>query len=104
MTAWAPADFEAKEDQDADQITASPLTLQREHLDGKATAWWMTERSAENGRSADSIQQRHAELSGPTADQTERTPAESSWWSGYRSGAEGSTDLLREMEDREAGE
>ena len=107
MTAYADQDYQRTDHQDADRVTASPLALQREHLDGAATAWRMTERSAEGGRSADYIEQRHAELSGPTADQAERTPAEAEWWTGYQSGADGSVSLLRELErddyEKEAG-
>ncbi len=105
MTAWTAQDFEQADQQDADRVTASPLTLEREHLDGAATAWQMTERSAENGQSADYIGQRHAELSGPTRDEAERTPAEQAWASGYKSGADGSISLLRKLErdDYEAG-
>ncbi len=106
MTAWTAQDYERADGQDADRVTASPLTLQRESH-GAATAWQLTERSAENGRSADAIDQRHAELSGPTRDAPERTQAEAAWWSGYKSGADGSVSLLRDLErsdfEREAG-
>lgn len=107
MTAYADQDYVRADQQDADRVTASPLTLQREYHDGAAVAWQMTERSAENGRPADSIEQCHDELSGPTRDEAERTPAEAAWWSGYQSGADGSVSLLRELErddyEREAG-
>ena len=103
MTAWTMQDYQRTDHQDADQLTASPLTLQAEHQHGAATAWQLTERSAENGHSADHIQQRHMELSGPTRDEAERTPAESSWWSGYKSGADGSVSLLRELEQEAGG-
>ena len=107
MTAFTAQDYERTDQQGANRVTASPLTLEREHLDGSATAWQLTERSAENGRSADSIEQRHDELSGPTRDEAERTPAEAAWWSGYQSGADGSVSLLRELErddyEKEAG-
>ena len=99
--AWGPDGSHASYAEwaaDADQVTASPLALGREYEHGKATAWQMTERSAEGGRSADHIEQQHDELSGPARDQAERTPAESSWWSGYKSGADGSVSMLRELE------
>ena len=102
MTAWAPADFEAKEGQDADRVTASQADLAREFEHGKATSWQMTERSAGNGHSSDHIEQRHWELNGPTADQHERTPAEHAWHRGYDAGADGSVSLLRDLE-KEAG-
>ena len=103
MTASTQQDYQRTDQQDADQVTTSPLTLEREYHDGAATAWQMTERSAENGQKADHIDQRHAELSGRTHDQAERTPAEASWWSGDKSGADGSVSLLRELEEKEAG-
>ena len=102
MTAFAQQDYEQREGQDADQVTASPLTLQREYYDGAAAAWQATERSAEDGRSPDHIAQHHAELNGPTADRAERTPAEHAWHRGYDAGADGSVALLRELE-MEAG-
>jgi hypothetical protein len=71
-------------------VTASPETLRAEYDHGKATAWQMTERAAENGSSADYIEQRHQELNGPTADQGQRTAAESAWHRGYDAGADGS--------------
>lgn len=101
MTAWAQADYQRADEQAADQVTAPPGVLQREHDDGASTAWKLTEHSAADGHSADAIWQRHAELSGPAADEAERTPAEAAWWSGYQSGADGSTGLLREMEHNE---
>ncbi len=114
MTAWgqqdfertehyAPGDFRGADHQDADQMTASPLTLQWEYHDGAAAAWQLTERHAEDGHSADQIGQHHAELNGPTADQAERTPAEHAWHRGYDAGADGSVALLRDLE-REAGQ
>ena len=107
MTAWTQQDYERANEQDIDRVTASPLTLERERADGAATAWQLTERSAEGGQAADYIEQRHAELSGPTREEVERTPAEASWWEGYRGGADGSVSLLRELEradyEKEAG-
>ena len=107
MTAYTEQDYQRTDQQDADRVTASPLTLQREYHDGAATAWQLTERSAEGGQAADYIEQRHAEISGPARDEAERTPAEASWWSGYQSGADGSVSLLRELErdnyEKEAG-
>ena len=102
MTAWTAQDFERLGDRDADQVTASPLNLRAEYEHGKATAWQMTERSAEGGQNAGRIEQRHMELNGPTADQDQRTPAESAWHRGYDAGADGSVSLLRELE-KEAG-
>ena len=102
MTAYTQEDHQRTDRQDADQVTASPLTLEREYHAGAATAWLMTERSAENGRSADHIEQRHMELNGPAADQDQRTPAESAWHRGYDAGADGSVSLLRDLE-KEAG-
>ena len=94
MTTWTQQDFERTEhyepgdfdcclQQVADQVTASPQTLERERHDGAAAAWQQTERSAADGHSPDHIAQHHAELNGPTADEAERTPSESAWWSGY---------------------
>ena len=102
MTAWTQQDYDRIGDRDADQVTASPLNLRAEFEHGKATAWQMTERSAEGGRSADHIEQRHMELSGPTAGQSQRTPAEAAWHRGYDAGADGSVSLLRDLE-KEAG-
>lgn len=102
MTAWTAQDYQRTGQQDADQVTAPPSILQREHDDGAATAWQMTERSAEGGHSADHIEQRHMELNGPAADQDQRTPAEAAWHRGYDAGADGSTSLLRDLE-KEAG-
>ena len=98
MTAWTAQDYERPGDRDADQVTASPPGLRAEFEHGKATAWQMTERSAEGGQSADYIKQRHMELNGPTADQDQRTRAESAWHCGYDAGADGSVSLLRELE------
>jgi hypothetical protein len=92
MTAWTQQDYEY-----ADQVNASQADLAREFDHGKATAWQMTEHSAANGRSAGHIEQRHLELNGPTADQDQRTPAESAWHRGYDAGADGSVSLLREL-------
>ena len=102
MTAWTAQDFERAGYQDAEQVTASPLALQAEHQHGAATAWQLTERSAENGHSADHIEQRHLELNGPAADQGQRTPAEAAWHRGYDAGADDSVSLLRDTE-KEAG-
>jgi hypothetical protein len=102
MTAWTQQDYNRIGDRDADQVTASPLSLRAEYEHGRATAWQMTERSAEGGRSADHIEQRHMELNGPTADQDQRTPAESAWHRGYDAGADGSASVLRDLE-KEAG-
>ena len=102
MTAWIQQDYDRVGDQNADQATASPLNLRAEYEHGKATAWQMTERSAEGGQTAGHIEQRHMELNGPTADQDQRTPAESAWHRGYDAGADGSVSLLRELE-MEAG-
>ena len=102
MTAWTQQDYDRTGDRDTDQVTASPLNLRAEFEHGKATAWQMTERSAEGGRAADYIEQRHMELNGPTADQDQRTPAESAWHRGYGYGADGSVSLLRDLE-KEAG-
>jgi hypothetical protein len=102
MTAWTQQDYDRIGDRDADQVTASPLNLRAEYEHGKATAWQMTERSAEGGRNTGHIEQRHMELNGPTADQDQRTPAESAWHRGYDAGADGSVSLLRDLE-KEAG-
>src|SRR2546425_711988 len=88
---------EAECRKDADQVTASPLNLRAEYEHGKATAWQMTERSAEGGQNAGHIEQRHMELNGPAADQDQRTPAESAWHRGYDAGADGSVSVLREL-------
>ena len=102
MTAWTQQDYDRVGDRDADQVTASPLNLRAEYEHGKATAWQMTERSAEGGQNAGHIEQRHTELNGPAADQDQRTPAESAWHRGYDAGADDSVSLLRDLE-REAG-
>ena len=65
MTAWLQTDYDRAGDRDADRVTASPPDLRAEFEHGKATAWQMTERSAEGGRSADYIEQRHLELERP---------------------------------------
>jgi hypothetical protein len=98
MTAWTQQDYDRVRDRDADQVTASPLNLRTEYEHGKATAWQMTERSAEGGQNADHIEQRHWELNDPTADQDQRTTAENAWHCGYDAGADGSVSLLRELE------
>ena len=98
MTAWTQQDYDQVGDRDADQVTASPLNLRAEYEHGKATAWQMTERSAEGGQNVGHIKQRHMELNGPAADQDQRTPAESAWHRGYDAGADGSVSLLRELE------
>ena len=95
MTAWTQLDYETSEQ---DRVTASQADLAREFSAGKATAWQMTERSAEGGQNAGRIEQHHMELNGPTADQDQRTPAESAWHRGYDAGADGSVSLLRELE------
>ena len=98
MTAWTQQDYDRIGDQDADQVTASPAALQAEYEHGKATAWQLTERSAEGGQTAGQIEQRYTELNGTAADQDQRTPAESAWQSGYEHGAQGSIALLKELE------
>jgi hypothetical protein len=98
MTAYTQQDYQRTDGRDADQVTASPLNLRAEFEHGKAMAWQMTEHRAAGGRSADHIEQRHWELNGPTADQAQRTPAESAWHRGYDAGADGSVSLLRELE------
>jgi hypothetical protein len=98
VTASTAQDYGRAGERDADQVTASPQTLRTEYEHGKATAWQMTERSAEGGQDADRIEQRHMELNGPAADQGQRTPAESAWHRGYDAGAGDSVGLLRELE------
>jgi hypothetical protein len=98
VTAWTEQDYERAVGQDAGEVTASPLALQAEYQHGAATAWQLTEHSAANGRDAGYIEQRHEELSGPERGETQRTPAEHAWHSGYKSGAGGSVSLLRELE------
>jgi len=98
MTAWAQQDYDRARDRDADQVTATRADLTAEFEHGKNTAWQLTERSAEGGRSADYIEQRHMELNGPAADQDQRTAAESAWLRGYDAGADGSVSLLRDLE------
>jgi hypothetical protein len=98
MTAWTQQDYETRSYQDAGQVTASPRDVRAEYEHGKATAWQITERSAEGGQDAGYIEQRHMELNGPAADQGQRTPAESAWYRGYDAGAAGSVSLLRELE------
>jgi hypothetical protein len=103
MTAWAEQDYERAAGQDADEVTISLQAVQAEYDHGAATAWQLTERSAEGGRNADYIEQRHMELNGPAADQDQRTPAESAWHRGYDAGAGGSVSLLRELEPEAGG-
>ena len=102
MTASTQQDYERTDDQDADQVTASPTALRAEYEHGKATAWQMTERSAEGGQDAGRIEQRHMEFNGPAADQGQRTPAENAWHRGYDAGADGSVSLLRQLEKADA--
>jgi hypothetical protein len=64
VTSWTQQDYDRIGDRNADQVTASRLNLQAEYEHGKATAWQMTERSAEGGQNADRIEQRHMELNG----------------------------------------
>ena len=102
MTAWLQQDYDRAGNQDADRVTASPLALRAEYEHGKATAWQMTERSAEGGQDAGRIEQRHLELNGPAADQGQRTPAENAWHRGYDAGADGAVSLLRQLEKADA--
>ena len=98
MTIWTQADYDRTDGQDADQVTAGPESLRAEHGYGKADAWHATEHLAAVGHSADAIEQRHMEFNGPTADEHQRTPAESAWHKGYDTGADGSVSLLRDLE------
>lgn len=91
-------------EQDADRVTASRDDLAREYNHGAETAYQLTAHSAAGGRSADYIEGRHLELTGPTADQDQRTPAEYKWAQGYAAGAESSVSLLREREADDATE
>jgi hypothetical protein len=73
-----------------------------ERQKGAATAHMLTTRAAENGRSADYIQQRHNELLGQFADESRLSPAEREWLTGYRDEAAGTIRLLRDVERADA--
>lgn len=98
------ADIETRGEQDADRVTASRDDLAREYNHGAETAYQLTAHSAAGGRSADYIEDRHLELTGPQADQGQRTPAEHKWARGYAAGAESSVSLLRDREAADAAE
>jgi hypothetical protein len=83
---------------------ASQAELDREYNHGAETAYQLTANSAAGGRSADYIEGRHLELTGPEAGQDRRTPAEHRWTQGYAAGAESSVSLLREREAADADE
>ena len=42
MTVWLPQDYEARGEQDADRVTASPEDLAAEYRHGAETAYWIT--------------------------------------------------------------
>jgi hypothetical protein len=65
---------------------------------GAATAHMLTTRAAENGQSADYIQQRHDELLGQFADESTLSAGEREWLAGYRDEARGTVALLRDVE------
>src|SRR5438132_6009438 len=83
MTAWLAQDYEARGDQDADRVTASPAELATEYDKGAETAHQLTTLAAANGRAADYIEGRQRELTGPDKSQDVRTPAEQEWARGY---------------------
>ena len=88
MTAWHALDYEAMGHHDADQVVASPADLAAEFAHGAETASQLTALAAANGHSADYIEGRQQELTGPDKGPDERTPAEREWTRGYRRGAE----------------
>ena len=98
MTAWLPQDYEARGEQDADRVTASPEDLAAEYDHGAETAYRLTTLAAANDHTADYIEARQQELTGPDKGPDERTPAEQEWARGYRHGAESATASLRELE------
>jgi hypothetical protein len=98
MTGWLPQDYEARGEQDADRVTASPADLVTEYNHGAETAYQLTTLAAANGHTADYIEARQRELTGPQAGQDTWTPAEQKWAQGYARGAESAVYLLRERE------
>ena len=98
MTAWLPQDYEARGEQDADRVTASPAELAAEYDKGAETAYQLTTLAAANGHTADYILGRREELTGPEEGQNQWTPAEQEWARGYARGAESALALLRELE------
>ena len=98
MTAWLAQDYEARDGQDADRVTASPAELAAEYDKGAETAYQLTMLAAANGHTADYIDARQQELAGPQAGQGTWTPAEQKWAQGYARGAESAVSLLRERE------
>ena len=98
MTAWLTQDYEARGEQDADRVTASPAELAGEYDKGAETAYQLTTLAAANGRTADYIEGRQEELTGPEEGQDQWTPAEQEWAQGYRHGAESALALLRQLE------
>jgi hypothetical protein len=103
MTVWLLQDYEARGEQDADRVTASPEDLAAEYRHGAETAYRITTLAAANGHTADYIEARQQELAGPQAGQDTRTPAEQKWARGYAHGAE-SVVSLRERETDDADE
>ena len=101
MTAWLAQDYEARE-QDSDHVTASPAELVGEYDKGAETAYQLTTLAAANGSTADYIEARQQELTGPDEGPDERTPAEQEWARGYRHGAESAIASLRELEAADA--
>ena len=104
MTAWLPQDYEARGEQDADRVTASPEDLAAEYGKGAETAYQLTMLAAANGRSADYIEARQQEMADPQGGQDTWTPAEQKWAQGYARGAESAVSLLREREAGDAAE
>lgn len=102
MTAWLAQDYKARGDQAADHVTASPADLAAEYNHGAETASQLTALAAANGHSADYIENRQQELTGPDEGPDERTPAEREWARGYARGSESTLALLRELEAADA--
>jgi hypothetical protein len=102
MTAWLAQDHETREGQDADHVTASAAELAAEYHHGAETAYQLATLAAANGQTAESIDGRQQELTGPDNGPDERTPAEREWARGYARGAESALALLRELEATDA--
>ena len=102
MTAWTRQDYDRVGDRDADRVTASPAELAAEHNHGAETASQLTMLAAANGHTADYIEGRQQELTGPDKGPDERTPAEREWARGYANGGESTLALLRELEAADA--
>ena len=102
VTTWLAQDYEAREGQDADVVTASPAELAAEYNHGAETGSQLTTLAAANGRAADYIAARQLELTGPASGPDERTAAERERERGFARGGESALALLRELEAADA--